>query len=44
MMFPAFNDDLPEDAELVLAARRVEDSPEAREATFLDSLGEESQE
>lgn len=45
MMFPAFNDDLPEDAELVLAARRVDpDSPEEREAAALDSLGEESQE
>lgn len=38
------DDDLPEDAELVLAARRVDpDSPEEREAAALDSLGEESQ-
>ena len=46
MMFPSFDDDdLPEDAELVLAARRVDpDSPEEREAAALDSLGEESQE
>ena len=43
-MFPAFDDDLPEDAEFVLAARRVDpDSPEEREAAALDSLGEESQ-
>lgn len=27
-----------------MAARRVEDTPEAREDAFLDSLGEESQE
>lgn len=39
------DDDLPEDAELVLAARRADpDSPEEREAAALDSLGEESQE
>lgn len=38
------DDDLPEDAEFVLAARRVDpDSPEEREAAALDSLGEESQ-
>lgn len=38
------DDDLPEDAELVLAARRADpDSPEEREAAALDSLGEESQ-
>lgn len=38
------DDDLPEDAELILAARRVDpDSPEEREAAALDSLGEESQ-
>ena len=44
MMFPAFDDDLPEDAELVLAARRADpDSPEEREAAALDSLGEEPQ-
>ena len=44
MMFPAFDDDLPEDAEFILAARRVDpDSPEEREAAALDSLGEESQ-
>ena len=44
LMFPAFEDDLPEDAELVLAARRADpDSPEEREAAALDSLGEESQ-
>jgi hypothetical protein len=37
-------DDLPEDAEFVLAARRADpDSPEEREAAALDSLGEESQ-
>lgn len=35
---------LPDDWEVTLAARRVEDTPEAREAAFLDSLGEESQE
>lgn len=40
-----FDDDLPEDAEFVLAARRIDpDSPEEREAAALDSLGEESQE
>lgn len=45
MMIPAFDDDLPEDAEFVLAARRADpDSPEEREAAALDSLGEESQE
>ena len=39
------DDDLPEDAELILAARRADpDSPEEREAAALDSLGEESQE
>lgn len=39
------DDDLPEDAELVLAARRADpDSPEECEAAALDSLGEESQE
>nr|DAS03257.1 MAG TPA: Cro/C1-type HTH DNA-binding domain protein [Caudoviricetes sp.] len=45
MMIPSFDDDdLPEDAEFVLAARRVDpDSPEGREAAALDSLGEESQ-
>ena len=44
MMFPALDDDLPEDAELVLAARRADpDSPEEREAAALDSLGEEPQ-
>lgn len=45
MMIPSFDDDdLPEDAEFVLAARRVDpDSPEEREAAALDSLGEESQ-
>lgn len=38
------DDDLPEDAELILAARRADpDSPEEREAAALDSLGEESQ-
>lgn len=38
------DDDLPEDAEFVLAARRADpDSPEEREAAALDSLGEESQ-
>lgn len=35
---------LPDDWEFSLAARRVEESPEAREDAFLDSLGEESQE
>lgn len=45
VLLPAFNDDLPEDAEFVLAARRIDpDSPEEREAAALDSLGEESQE
>ena len=45
VLLPAFDDDLPEDAEFVLAARRVDpDSPEEREAAALDSLGEESQE
>lgn len=44
MMIPSFDDDLPEDAEFVLAARRADpDSPEEREAATLDSLGEESQ-
>ena len=44
IIFPAFDDDLPEDAEFVLAARRADpDSPEEREAAALDSLGEESQ-
>lgn len=39
------DDDLPEGAEFVLAARRADpDSPEEREAAALDSLGEESQE
>lgn len=39
------DDDLPEDAEFVLAARRADpDSPEEREAAALDSLGEASQE
>lgn len=38
------DDDLPEDAEFVLAARRVDpDSPEEREAAALHSLGEEPQ-
>ncbi len=38
------DDDLPEDAEFVLAARRADpDSPEEREAAALASLGEESQ-
>ena len=38
------DDDLPDDAEFVLAARRVDpDSPEEREAAALDSLGEEPQ-
>lgn len=43
---PVFAEDesLPEGWEARLAARRVADSPEAREAAFLDSLGEESQE
>ena len=43
---PVFTEDesLPEGWETRLAARRVEDTPEAREAAFLDSLGEESQE
>ena len=35
---------LPDDWEVSLAARRVEDSPEAREDAFLNSLGEETQE
>ena len=35
---------LPDDWEITLAARRVEDTPEAREDAFLDSLGEETQE
>lgn len=40
----SFDDDLPEDAEFVLAVRRADpDSPEEREAAALDSLGEESQ-
>lgn len=40
----SFDDDLPEDAEFVLAARRADpDSPEEREAAALDSLGEEPQ-
>ena len=45
VLLPAFDDDLlPEDAELVLAARRADpNSPEEREAAALDSLGEESQ-
>lgn len=44
VLLPAFNDDLPEDAEFVLAARRADpDSPEEREAAALDSLGEEPQ-
>lgn len=44
IIFPAFDDDLPEDAEFVLAARRADpDSPEEREAAALDSLGEEPQ-
>lgn len=45
MVVPSFDDDdLPEDAEFVLAARRTDpDSPEEREAAALDSLGEESQ-
>lgn len=45
VLLPAFDDDLPENAEFVLAARRADpDSPEEREAAALDSLGEESQE
>lgn len=40
----AEGESLPEGWETRLAARRVEDSPEAREAAFLDALGEESQE
>lgn len=44
VLLPAFDDDLPEDAEFVLAARRADpDSPEEREAAALDSLGEEPQ-
>lgn len=44
VLLPAFDDNLPEDAEFVLAARRADpDSPEEREAAALDSLGEESQ-
>lgn len=44
VLLPAFDDDLPEDAEFVLAARHADpDSPEEREAAALDSLGEESQ-
>lgn len=44
VLLPTFDDDLPEDAEFVLAARRADpDSPEEREAAALDSLGEESQ-
>lgn len=44
VLLSAFDDDLPEDAEFVLAARRADpDSPEEREAAALDSLGEESQ-
>lgn len=35
---------LPDDWEVSLAARRVEDTPEAREDAFLNSLGEEPQE
>ena len=35
---------LPDDWEVSLAARRVDDSPESREDAFLDSLGQESQE
>lgn len=35
---------LPDDWEASLAARRVENSPEAREDAFLNSLGEETQE
>jgi len=38
------DDDLPEGAEFVLAARRIDpDSPEERQAAALDSLGEEPQ-
>lgn len=40
----AKDESLPEGWETRLAARRVEDTPEAREDAFLDSLGEESQE
>lgn len=40
----AEDESLPEGWETRLAARRVEDTPEAREDAFLDSLGEESQE
>lgn len=44
VLLPAFDDDLPEGAEFVLAARRADpDSLEEREAAALDSLGEESQ-
>lgn len=35
---------LPDDWEVSLAAHRVEESPEAREDAFLNSLGEEPQE
>ncbi len=35
---------LPDDWEVSLAARRVENSPEAREDAFLNGLGEEPQE
>lgn len=35
---------LPDDWEVSLAARRVDDSPESREDAFLNSLGEEPQE
>lgn len=35
---------LPDDWEISLAARRVDESPEAREDAFLNSLGEETQE
>ncbi len=35
---------LPDNWEVSLAARRVDDSPESREDAFLDSLGEETQE
>ena len=39
------DDDLPDDWEITLAARRADpDSPEEREAAALDSLGEEPQE
>ena len=45
IIFPAFDDDLPEGAEFTLAARRADpNSPEEREAAAFDSLGEESQE